>query len=142
MHDVYAYGVIAPSTLIELNDDYPPPAGYAEIGAIHPSIGGEAAGSAYVLARLGIATKLAGSRLGSDEESQRVVEALRAAGVDASAISRRDAVASATEVIVSAGDSRTILGTYGQLLATNGWDAPSKADVLASRIVCIDPFFG
>ena len=29
MHDVYAFGVFAPSTLIVLEDDYPPSGGYA-----------------------------------------------------------------------------------------------------------------
>ncbi len=142
MHDVYAYGMIAPSTLLELADEFPAPAGYAEIAAVHPSIGGEAAAGAYVLARLGIATKLAGNRLGRDPESDRVIDVLSSAGVDCSAIPRVGDHASATEVVVAAGDSRTIFGTYRQFLVDRAWDGAAKADVTSSRIVCLDPFFG
>lgn len=141
MHDVYAYGMIAPSTLLELADDFPQPAGYAEIDAIHPSIGGEAAGSAYVLARLGVRTKLAGNRLGNDESSARTIEILSAAGVDCSAIRMVGESPSVTEVVVASGESRTIFGTYRRLTVDRGWDEGSEADVRCSRIVCVDPFF-
>jgi sugar/nucleoside kinase (ribokinase family) len=140
MHDVYAYGVIAPSTLIELSDEFPAASGYAEIAGVYPSIGGEAAGGAYVLARLGVATKLAGNRLGTDDDSTRVVDVLGTAGVDCSAI-RRDAAAPVHEVVFAAGEDRTVFGTYGRLLADRAWDQPSQTDVATSRIVCLDPFF-
>jgi sugar/nucleoside kinase (ribokinase family) len=142
MHDVYAYGVIAPSTLLELADEYPPAAGYAEIVAAHPSIGGEAAGSAYVLARLGIRTKLAGNRLGRDAESARVIDVLSSAGVDCSAIPLVGDRPSVTEVVIAAGDSRTVFGSYRQLVVDRAWDGAAGQDVRSSRIVCLDPFFG
>lgn len=141
MHDVYAYGVIAPSTLIELSDDYPPAGGYAEIAAVHPSIGGEAAGGAYVLARLGVATKLNGNRLRDDDLSARTLELLGAAGVDCSAIRLERDIASVTEFVLAGGEARTILGTYRSLLAEQAWSDPSREDIRASRIVCLDPFF-
>ena len=129
MHDVYAYGVIAPSTLIELGDDYPPAGGYAEIAAVHPSIGGEAAGGAYVLARLGVATKLNGNRLGADDMSARTLELLSAAGVDCSAIRLERDIASVTEFVLAGGEARTVLGTYRRLLAEQAWSDPSREDV-------------
>lgn len=86
MHDVSADGVIASSTLIELVDEYPPAGGYSEVAEVHPSLGGEAAGGAYVLERFGTHTKLAGTRLGDDDSSARVRELLSAAGVDSSGI--------------------------------------------------------
>lgn len=142
MHDVYAYGVIAPSTLIELADEFPQPGGYAEIAAVHPSIGGEAAGGAYVLARLGIGTKLAGNRLGDDEASARARNLLSAAGVDCSAIGLEPDASPVTEVVVAGGDDRTVFGTYRKLAADQDWNEPSRDDVRSSRIVCLDPFFG
>ena len=81
MHEVYAYGVVAPSTLIELEGGFPAEAGYGEIARIHPSLGGEAAGGAYVLARLGVATKMSGNRLGSDLDSRRVIGLLTEAAL-------------------------------------------------------------
>lgn len=141
VHDVYAYGVIAPSTLVELAGGFPPRAGYAEIAAVHGSIGGEAAGSAYVLARLGVRVKLVGTRLGGDGESQRVIDVLTGAGVDCSAI-ERNAAAPVTEIVASALGDRTVFGTYGRMLADQAWSAPSHEDIAAARMVCLDPFFG
>lgn len=140
MHEVYAFGMIAPSTLIVLDDDYPPPGGYAEIAGVHPSFGGEAAGGAYVLARLGVDTKLDGTWLGNDRSSSFAIEALSGAGVDCRAIRRGPT--SVTEVVVSAADARTVLGTYKQLMSDRAWNAPSEEDVHSSRIVCLDPFLG
>ncbi len=139
MHDVYSYGVIAPSTLIELAGDYPPPSGYAEVAGVRPSIGGEAASSAYVLARLGVKSKLAGNRLG--QGAAPALDLLAAAGVDCSAIVTGD-TDGVTEIVVSHGDGRTILGTYGRLLAEQAWEEPSEDDIRAARIVNADPFFG
>ena len=139
MHAVYAYGVIAPSTLVELDDGFPPEAGYAEIRTVHESFGGEAAGSAYVLARLGIATKLSGNRLGDDPASRRVIGALSAAGVDCSGVAR-DADPPVTEIVFSSGGERTVFGTYGRMLADAAWVTPARRDMQSSRMVCLDPF--
>lgn len=141
MHDVYAYGVIAPSTLIELDGSFPSEAGYGEIAGVHQSLGGEAAGGAYVLARLGISTKLSGTRLSGDPESQRVIDLLSAAGVDCSAVAT-GAAATVTEIVFSNAAERTVFGTYGRMLADQAWSRPSHEDIVTSRIVCLDPFFG
>ena len=141
MHDVYAFGVIAPSTLLVLEDDYPPSGGYAEIAGVYPSFGGEAAGGAYVLARLGVATKLDGNWLGEHEASKQVIGFLTQAGVDCRAIRREGSAERVREIVVSTGGERTVLGTYKQLLATKAWNVPSEDDIRSSRIVCLDPFF-
>jgi len=141
MHDVYAYGVIAPSTLIELRDDFPASGGYSEIEAVHASLGGEAAGSAYVLARLGVPTKLQGSQLTTDQPSAKVVETLSEAGVDVSAITLSPDIEGTMEIVFAHGGDRTIFGTYGRMLSMRSWDPPSRGDIEASRIVCADPFF-
>jgi sugar/nucleoside kinase (ribokinase family) len=56
--DVYAYGVIASSTLHLLSQPLPQPDGYAEIAQIHFMTGGEALNSAIVLSRLGLRVQL------------------------------------------------------------------------------------
>jgi sugar/nucleoside kinase (ribokinase family) len=142
MHEVYAYGMIAPSTVLALDDAYPRPSGYAELAGVFPSIGGEAASSAYVMARLGIGTKLSGNRLGTDEASAGAIGLLSSAGVDCSAIRMVGESPSVTEVVIAAGESRTVFGTYRKLAADRAWDRPSEENVHASRIVCVDPFFG
>jgi len=140
-HDVYAYGVIAPSTLIELEDPFPAESGYAEIGKVRRSLGGEAAGGAYVLARLGVPTKLTGSVLGTGDSSRWVVERLSAAGVDCRDISMA-ADGGVTELVISSRMERTIFATYGRMLADGAWSEPVREDVRSSRMVCLDPFFG
>ena len=142
MHDVYAFGVVASSTLLVLEDEYPPSGGYAEIASVHPSFGGEAAGGAYVLARLGVGTKLDGNWLGDDESSAHVIEVFAAAGVDCSAIRRTESARAVREVVLSSAEARTVLGTYKKLMADGGWNAPSQEDIRSSRVVCLDPFFG
>ena len=141
MHDVYAFGVIAPSTLVVLEDEYPPSGGYSEIAGVHASFGGEAAGGAYVLARLGVRTKLDGNWLGADESSAHVIEVLTAAGVDSSAIKREDNTRAVREVVLSSAGARTVFGTYGKLMADGAWNSPSEPEIRSSRIVCLDPFF-
>ena len=140
MHEVYAYGVIAPSMLIELEDAFPSEAGYGEITSIFPSLGGEAAAGAYVLSRLGVATKLSGNRLGSDSDSRRVLELLTEAGVDCSGIAT-DAAAPVTELVISGDGERTVFGSYGRMLADEAWSQPSREDIESARVVCLDPFF-
>lgn len=139
-HDVYSYGVIAPSTLVSLESDYPPPSGYAEIAGVQTSIGGEAGSSAYVLARLGVATKLAGNRLGRGGSS--ALELLTSVGVDCEAVTVSEDGDGVTEIIMSHGDGRTIFGTYGRLIEDQAWDEPSVDDIRTARIVNLDPFFG
>ena len=140
MHQVYAFGMIAPSTLIVLDDAYPPAGGYAEIAGVYSSFGGEAAGSAYVLARLGVDTKLDGSWLGRDHASTFVIETFSAAGLDCSAVRRGEEAV--REVVVSAADARTVLGTYKKSMNDSSWNPPSEEDIRSSRIVCLDPFLG
>jgi sugar/nucleoside kinase (ribokinase family) len=133
--------VIAPSTLIELGSGFPDQAGYAEIERIHPSFGGEAASSAYVLARLGVAIRLNGTRLPDDSESRRVIDLLSGAGVDCSSVVL-DGDTRVTEIVFAAAGERTVFGTYGRMLADRAWSRPSRDDIASSRIVCLDPFFG
>lgn len=141
MYDVLAYGVIAPSRLVELEGAFPTEAGYGEITRTHPSLGGEAAACAYVLSRMGIATKLSGNRLGRDPESKRVLGLLEAAGVDCSAVAT-DAGDPVLEIVISGAGERTVLGSYGRMLTQQAWSTPSRDDIEAARIVCLDPFFG
>jgi sugar/nucleoside kinase (ribokinase family) len=146
VHDVYAYGVIAQSTLCTLEGDFPPRAGYAEIATVAEvghTVGGEATGSAYVLARLGVGTKLDGNWLSTDEASHQIVRLLSAAGVDCSRISLKDDAETIREFVFSDSQTRTVFGNYGRMLGGGRmWNEPSGDDIRASRMVCLDPFLG
>jgi sugar/nucleoside kinase (ribokinase family) len=142
VHEVYAYGVIAQSTLCVLEGDFPSRAGYAEIVDVIESFGGEAVGSAYALARLGVAAKFDGNYLSDDPASRRIIRVLSDAGLDCSRIRLSDDAAAVREVVVSYPEARTVFGSYGMLLESGTWNEPSGDDIRASRIVCLDPFFG
>jgi len=146
MHDVYAYGIIARSTLFTLDGDFPPRGGYAELDGVAElgdTVGGEAAGGAYALARLGVATKLDGSWLGADEASGQIIGLLSDAGVDCSRITLTDEAETLREFVVADGDVKTVFGNYIRVLdGDRAWNEPSGDDIQASRMVCLDPFFG
>lgn len=146
MHDVYAYGVIAESTLWPLEGQFPARAGYAEIADVAEvghTIGGEAAGGAYVLARLGVASKLDGNWLSTEEGSRRIMELLSTAGVDCSRIRLSRESETIREFVFSDRQARTVFGNYGRVLGGDRtWNEPSGEDIRASRIVCLDPFLG
>jgi sugar/nucleoside kinase (ribokinase family) len=146
VHDVYAYGLIAQSTLCTLEGYFPARAGYAEIAKVAEvghTVGGEATGSAYVLARLGVGTKLDGSWLGTDEPSRQVIGLLSDAGVDCSKIRLKDDAETIREFVFSDSETRTVFGNYGRMLGGGRtWNEPSGDDIRASRTVCLDPFLG
>lgn len=146
MHDVYAFGIIAQSTLCTLEGDFPPLAGYAEIAhtveAGH-TVGGEAAGGAYVLARLGVGAKLDGSWLSSNEASRHIIGLLTGVGVDCSRIRLVGEAETLREFVFSNPAARTVFGNYGRVLrGPRTWNEPSGDDIRASAIVCLDPFLG
>ncbi|MGZ4386051.1 MAG: carbohydrate kinase family protein [Gaiellaceae bacterium] len=142
LHDVYAYGVISPSTLYVLADPFPQPDGYAEIARTVRSSGGEAVNSALVLRRLGLDVLLDGSWIADSEAGRTMVELLEQRGIDTRRLRVRKNFAGVTEFVVSDGESRTVFGTYGKLVTgPRAWNVPRKADVAAARIVCLDPPF-
>jgi ribokinase len=143
MQDVYAYGVIAPSTLYVLEDDFPPQGGYAEIVGIFHSTGGEAANSAFTLSKLGVTAKLDGNWLSNDEDSRRTIKILSADGLDCSNVALKDNYLGVKEIIFTSGNARTIFGTYKKLVLDDPqWNEPRADDIRSSRLVCLDPFFG
>lgn len=146
MHDVYAYGIIARSTLCTLESDFPARAGYAEIAGVAElgdTVGGEAAGGAYALARLGIAAKLDGTWLSDDAASRQIIGLLTEAGVDCSRITLQEDAETLREFVFSDRETKTVFGNYVRVLSGDrAWNEPSGDDIRSSRIVCLDPFLG
>lgn len=141
-NDVYLYGMISPSTVYVLREDFafPKPNGYAEIGRILPSIGGEAANSAIVLAKLGLRTKLDGNWINS-RNAEKVKGTLAAFGIDVSRLSVAEA-GGTEEVVIADGGSRTVFGNYaGFHVGPKQWNEPQAEDIAAAAIVCLDPYF-
>ena len=142
MTDVYCYGMISPSLVHVLRQDFPfpKPNGYAEIARTLPSIGGEAANSAIALARLGLSVKLDGNWL-KRAAADRVTATLAEYGIDVSRLSSTDTLGT-DEVVIADGESRTVFGNYAGFHAgPRQWNEPQEEDIAAASVVCLDPYF-
>lgn len=141
--DVYAYGVIASSTLYLLSQLFPSADGYAEISQTHYMTGGEALNSAIVLSRLGVNVQLDGNWIGDNSDGERLLAMIRRYKIDASRLKVKKGFSGVQEVVFSDDQSRTIFGNYIDLLSsTRKWNIPQKADIANAHIVCVDPPFG
>lgn len=141
--DVYAYGVIASSTLHLLGHPFPAPDGYAEIAKTCRMTGGEALNSAIVMSRLGLRVRLDGNWLGGDDEGRQLRERIAGFGIDTERLAFGKDGAGAREVVVSDTATRTIFGNYVALLSSGRqWNIPLEEDIAAAKIACIDPPFG
>lgn len=139
-YDVYSYGVIAHSTVYRLGDHFPERSGYAEVMEKYQSVGGEAANSSLVLSRLGKRVKLDGNWINPDDDARFLRDVFHKNQVDTSRLTFQ-ACQGPKEMLVVDSDSRTIFGTYGQLLKERSWNAPQQKDVQNARVLCLDPFF-
>ena len=140
-NEVYSFGVIATSSLYLIEHDYPDKAGYAEIKTKYKNIGGEAANSSIVLARLGVKVKIDGNWINPDDDAEFFKDVFNTHEIDISRISYRKCQGPKEMVVVDA-NSRTIFGTYGQLMEEKSWNIPKKTDIEKADVVCLDPFFG
>jgi sugar/nucleoside kinase (ribokinase family) len=141
-YDVYAFGVIASSTLHLLQQSFPAAEGYAELGQSLPMTGGEALNSAIVLSRLGLRVRLDGNWLGDTAEGRRLLETIVGFGIDTRRLTLREQYSGVREIVFSDSRSRTIFGTYIDLLSgERKWNVPRKEDIAAARIACVDPPF-
>jgi sugar/nucleoside kinase (ribokinase family) len=138
--DVYAYGVIASSTLYLLAGDFPARSSYAEFVKKYKNIGGEAANSSLVLARLGLKVKLDGNWINPDEDADFIKKVFEDNQVDITRLSFQRC-SGPKEMLVVDANARTIFGTYGQLAQEKSWNMPIEADIKNASLVCLDPFF-
>jgi sugar/nucleoside kinase (ribokinase family) len=140
--DVYLYGMISPSTVHILREDFvfPQPNNYAEIARTLPSIGGEAANSAIMLSKLGLQTKLDGNWIHTSNVD-KVKGLLETFGIDLSRLSVTDA-GGTEEIVIADRESRTVFGNYASFhTGPKQWNDPQVQDVLDATMVCIDPYF-
>lgn len=141
--DVYAYGVISSSTLYLLKQPFPKPDDYAEIASVHAMTGGEALNSSIVLSRLGKRCLLDGNWIGDNAEGRSLIERINSYGIDCARLSIVPGYTGVTEIVFSDDKTRTIFGTYVDLLTTTRkWNSPCREDFSRAELICIDPPFG
>lgn len=141
-HSVFSYGVVSSSTLYSIPGTFPAAQGYAEIEDVRYMTGGEAANSSIVLSRLGVRVKLDGNWLGDNHNGKQTRDLLSDYGIDTSRLPLRKGYEGVQEVIFTAGNTRTIFGTYARLLDEEAWNMPRESDIRRAKAVCLDPFFG
>lgn len=140
--DVYAYGVVATSTLHLLQHAFPPPDGYAEVVRSLPMTGGEALNSAIVLSRLGLRVRLDGNWLGDTAEDRRLLRTIEDFGIDGRRLSLKQDFPGVREIVFSDARTRTIFGNYIALLSgERKWNIPRESDIAGARMACVDPPF-
>ena len=140
-YDVYSYGVISASTLYLLQDQFPDKSGYAEIVEKCKNTGGEAANTSIVLSRLGLSVKLDGNWINPDDDAKFLQDTFNKHHIDISRISFRRCQGP-KEMLVVDSTSRTIFGTYEQLIKEKSWNFPERIDIHNAKVICLDPFFG
>ena len=141
-YDVYSYGMASSSTLVILKQPFPAPEGYAEIDRIYTMTGGEACNSSIVLSRLGLRVQLDGVWIGDTAEGRGLLDILNRFQVDTGRMTIQPGFAGVQELVISDERTRTIFGNYIELFAsTRKWNAPSREDIQAAAIACLDPFF-
>jgi sugar/nucleoside kinase (ribokinase family) len=141
MVDVYLYGMISPSTVYVLDEEfvYPQPNEYAEIKQTMPSVGGEAVNSAIMLSKLGISTKLDGIWL-NQNRAEKVLSLLEPFNIDVSRLTITP-VGGTEEVVIADRTSRTVFGNYAHFhTGARQWNEPREEDIQHARMIALDPY--
>ncbi|MBN1416054.1 MAG: hypothetical protein JW973_13210 [Bacteroidales bacterium] len=141
MIDIYLYGMISPSTVYLLADDFrfPKPNQYADIKLSLSSVGGEAINSAIVLSKLGMKTKFDGIWINSDL-IEKVKSLLDPFGIDLSRITVKPD-SGTEEIVIADKESRTVFGNYARFFSgEKQWNDPHEEDIQQASIVGLDPY--
>jgi sugar/nucleoside kinase (ribokinase family) len=139
--DVYAFGIITPSSLLLLENEYPKPDAYAEVKQVLKMTGGEACNSSVVLSKLGVSVALDGLWLGNNLKAIELLDFLKFSKIETSNIKVIDGFQNVEETVISDRNTRTIFANYGLLYrGTRYWNSPNKEMILNAKIVCLDPF--
>lgn len=142
MKKVYCYGMICPSTVYLLSDDYdyPKANGYGEVKEILQSVGGEAVNTAIMLSKLGIKSVLDGTWIIKDKYKE-VKKILKDFDIDISRI-RETELKGPSEIVVADRLNRTCFGNFDTYQdGEKKWNIPILNDIKKSSIVALDPFY-
>jgi sugar/nucleoside kinase (ribokinase family) len=139
MDRVLCYGVLCVDQIVR-TDTYPPPDDHARILEDGQFIGGEAANSAAMLARLGVFVTLRGNFVGADKRGLFFLKTVRAIpDLECSGIGIKPGFQTPYAVIVSSRDGyRTILGSFSDMR----YPPLKEKDFEGIGLLSVDPFAG
>lgn len=138
---VYLYGMISPSTVYLLDQEFtfPEPNQYAEIRQSLPSVGGEAANSAIMLSKLGIRTILDGIWI-NRKHAKKVRDLLKPFDIDISRLTVKPD-GGTEEIVIADNNTRTVFGNYARFHAgKRQWNIPRERDIQQAAMVALDPY--
>jgi sugar/nucleoside kinase (ribokinase family) len=142
MLDTYLFGMTVHSTIHLLHGSYPEADTYGEIAATHCLPGGETGNSAVVLAALGYRVSIDGPFLGT-ETKEPITAFYAERAIDTALLAIDETYAGLRDMVLVAGDTRTVFGSFGQYFSGGKrWNKPDAKSIGAARLVTIDPFFG
>ncbi len=141
--EIYLYGMIVRTTAHLLRERYPDVDGYGEIVETHRFAGGETGAAAVLLASWGHRITVGGPYLGTDT-LKPMVAMLGERGIDCSRLEFDPSFGGVEDLVLVAGTTRTVFGSYGAYFSTEKkrWSRPDDSAILRATAVGIDPFFG
>lgn len=141
--DIYLYGMTLVSTMHLLGEEFPQADSYSEIKESYDLPGGETGSCAVVLSSLGCRVKLDGNHQGARTAGILKSYLADRYGVDMSRVFEDPDFDGVRDMILIAGNTRTVFGTFGAYFnsGVKRWNAPVRADVVDAEIVGLDPFF-
>lgn len=140
---VYSFGIITPSKLLLLNNDFPSADGYSEVSKSYFMTGGEACNSSIVLNKLGVDVTLDGLWFGTNNNANQTISYLYEQGIDVKDIKVIDDYDNIEEVVIADKKTRTIFANYSKLFeGIRLWNKPNLSSIVSSSLVCLDPFLG
>lgn len=142
MNKVYCYGMICPSTVYLLSDDYdyPEANGYGEVKDILQSVGGEAVNTAIMLSKLGIDSILDGTWIIKDKYKV-IKKILKVFDIDITRLKDTE-LKGPSEIVIADRLNRTCFGNFDSYQdGEKKWNKPSIDDIKNSSMVALDPFY-
>lgn len=141
-NDAYLYGMILITNSFLLRDTYPAPDTYGEILRKYRLPGGETGTCATVLASYGCGVIMDGTYMGTNTYTQ-IVKFYQDKSVDTSRLFFDTDYEGLEDYVLIDKNTRTPFGTFAQYY-TDGlkrWNEPLEADITASKVAGIDPWF-
>lgn len=141
-YDVYLYGMILITNSFRLKYQYPEADTYGEILEKYVLPGGETGTAATVLANLGCNVIMDGTNAGRKTYSE-LINFYKDKSVDTSILYLDKSYGGLEDYVIIDKNTRTPFGMFEQYY-TDGckrWHEPNEADIIASKVVGLDPWF-
>ncbi len=143
-YDVYLYGMSVLTTMHLLKDKFPELDGYGEIKETYRFPGGETGNSAVALSSFGCSVKIAGTYLGKNTKDI-LIDYFNQRNVDTTSLYYDDTFDGLEDLVIIDQKTRTVFGRFQAYFSDpkscKRWNTPSKEDILAAKVVGLDPFF-